>query len=45
MRDLGTLGGDEIATDQGLNDRGEVIGSMWLKGTKSTTLTSGMGKS
>lgn len=32
MQDLGTLGGDEIATDEGLNDRGEVIGSMYLAG-------------
>ena len=32
MRDLGTLGGDSITTDEGLNDRGEVIGSMYLAG-------------
>jgi probable HAF family extracellular repeat protein len=32
MKNLGTLGGDSINTVSGLNDKGEVIGSMYLKG-------------
>ncbi len=32
MKNLGTLGGDSINTSWGLNDKGEVIGSMFLKG-------------
>ncbi|MBV9671103.1 MAG: hypothetical protein JOZ43_09120 [Acidobacteriales bacterium] len=35
MRDLGTLGGDSITTGWGVNDRGEVIGSMYLKGDQN----------
>jgi probable HAF family extracellular repeat protein len=35
MQNLGTLGGDSINTDSGLNDQGEVIGSMFIAGDQS----------
>ncbi|MGA8099996.1 MAG: hypothetical protein WB810_15180 [Candidatus Cybelea sp.] len=35
MQNLGTFSGDEINTDEGLNDKGEVIGSLFLAGDQS----------
>ncbi len=35
MKNLDTLGGDTIDTDEGLNDKGEVIGSMETAGNQS----------
>jgi probable HAF family extracellular repeat protein len=43
MQDLGTLGGDSIVTDEGLNDKGEVIGSLFLAGDQSAHPISGTG--
>ena len=35
MQNLGSFSGDEINTDEGLNDKGEVIGSLFLAGDQS----------
>jgi len=32
MKDLGNFGGDQTASVNGLNDRGEVVGGLWLPG-------------